>query len=209
MSAHKYQDADVRDNANLMALAVQYARLYRGDFPFMQAAAAAANATGTLPIGVARGVLNCMRTDARWADKLPEPMGPDPIDWTDFDEKPKPRLVLVDKVIGPRYKPARSIRVKHRLKHPYFWNPERWEGALKYTYHVISAYSYVDMFVSPHHGGSQTLQLHLKGLCGHWHNKGQVRTGPNPPSDFRMCGSCAKQLEVAARKYQRERNLGK
>lgn len=214
MSAERYRDADVRAKPSLMAMAVSYAQAYRGDFDFMQAASAAANATGTLPIAVARGVLNCMRADPEIADRMPEAMAPDPLEWQDhfkdrreaiLKDVPKPKLTLVPR---ENFNAVRSVTVNFRIKHPYWWNPERWEGAPKYIYHIISAYSYVDMFVNPHHGGSQHLQLHLKGLCGYWHSKGPRKLGANPPADFQMCGSCAKQIEVYGRRYERERNLG-
>lgn len=63
-AGHKYTDADVRRDPELLAAAVRYARDYHGDFQTMVDARGLVVATGTLPVAVARTVLNCARADA-------------------------------------------------------------------------------------------------------------------------------------------------
>lgn len=63
MSAHKFWDSDLRREPSLLGIAVEYARNYCGDFEVMVGAQSVAQETGTLPLPLARMVLNCMRTD--------------------------------------------------------------------------------------------------------------------------------------------------
>lgn len=203
MSAERYSDADVRAKPSLMAMAVMYAQQYRGEFDYMQAASAAANATGTLPIAVARGVLNCMRADPRVAESLPEAMAPDPATWRSnpfnpfegwHEEDRAPATVSKLHVVK---KPAR-IMVPVRAKFPFIWNPMRWENAAKYSYHIISKQScgYLEDGV---------VSIRLKSICGNVaQNSKYMNVGNTPPPDFEMCGSCRRQIEVCERRYERE-----
>lgn len=61
--AEKYTDRDLRRQPGLVAVAVEYAQRYVGTFEFMQGARDVVYDTGTLPLPLARGVLNCMRAD--------------------------------------------------------------------------------------------------------------------------------------------------
>ena len=63
-TAHRYTDQMVRRYPVLISLAIEYAKAYDGEFEFMLAAQALARQGGTLPLGVARGVLNCLRVEA-------------------------------------------------------------------------------------------------------------------------------------------------
>lgn len=70
----KYTDRDLRANHDLYEDVYRYLRNYTGEFDFLVAAKLALEASDNLPIGVARGVLNCMRADPRVAHSLPAPM---------------------------------------------------------------------------------------------------------------------------------------
>jgi hypothetical protein len=61
----RYTDHDLRERPELVALAVRYARDYRGDWDLMRAAALQVLDSGTLTLAVARTVLNCARADPR------------------------------------------------------------------------------------------------------------------------------------------------
>jgi hypothetical protein len=69
----RYTDRHIRENPKLYDLAVSYARGYAGDYEFLVSAHHYAVTRGSLPVGVARGVLNCMRLDLSVADELPNP----------------------------------------------------------------------------------------------------------------------------------------
>lgn len=73
MNNFKYTDRQVREDPELLAFAVGYAKDYEGDFDFLLEAKSYALFNDSLPIGVARGVLNCARHDLRVAATLPEP----------------------------------------------------------------------------------------------------------------------------------------
>lgn len=67
----KFVDRDILADPSLVTTATIYAVNYHGEFEFMLAAKAAAQSSGTLPLPVARGVLNCMRVDPTAAHNLP------------------------------------------------------------------------------------------------------------------------------------------
>lgn len=74
MSAQrKFRDGDVDDD--LLEQAIEYAEMYRGDWPFLVAAQELVRVRGTLPITVARGVLNAMLADpeAHLTYRVPSP----------------------------------------------------------------------------------------------------------------------------------------
>jgi hypothetical protein len=93
----KFTDTDVRGDPRLFDIAVSYAIRYAGEFEFLRSAGEAAR-EGLMTVGMARGVLNCMRTDGAVAHLLPEPA---------------PRLQLVpdfsDRIAAPvqRHRPPR------------------------------------------------------------------------------------------------------
>jgi len=65
-SAVRFSDAQMRDEPELVAAAVRYARAYVGDWDVMRAARILVERTGTLPVAVARTVANCARSDPRY-----------------------------------------------------------------------------------------------------------------------------------------------
>jgi hypothetical protein len=71
--ATRYTDRDVRESAELADMALRYALNYHGEFEFLTDAKHHAQVEGTLTVALARGVLNCMRNDARVAAELPPP----------------------------------------------------------------------------------------------------------------------------------------
>lgn len=81
---YKYQDRDLRDHPALYDLAVEYLKQYTGDFHFLRDAKRTVLTGLPLPMGVARGVLNCMRGDSRvtqqlYAIALPSPPAKDAV----------------------------------------------------------------------------------------------------------------------------------
>jgi hypothetical protein len=62
-TARKFVDADLRLEPQLIAVAISYAEQYKGEFGFLLDARQVVMETGSLPLPVARGVLNCMRVD--------------------------------------------------------------------------------------------------------------------------------------------------
>lgn len=65
-SAARFSDAQMREEPELVAAAVRYARAYVGDWDVMRAAKQLVHETGTLPVAVARTVANCARADPRY-----------------------------------------------------------------------------------------------------------------------------------------------
>jgi len=59
----KFIDMDLEMDPSLVETAIEYAVGYRGTFEVMLCAQAYARAEGSLPIPIARMVLNCMRCD--------------------------------------------------------------------------------------------------------------------------------------------------
>lgn len=74
-ASERFTDGHVRANPDLYRLAIDYAINYRGDYEFLVKAHRYATERDDLPLGVARGVLNCMRNDLNVAADLPDPYG--------------------------------------------------------------------------------------------------------------------------------------
>lgn len=93
MTALKFTDRDVRERPELVAEAIRYLRWYQGEFEFLVDAKRYEFMNGNLPLATARGVLNCMRVDVRYAlvaDGLPEPAP-----YSVPEERPKRKLRAV------------------------------------------------------------------------------------------------------------------
>lgn len=73
MTDRRYTDRDVRENPLLAELAGQYLEAYQGEFPFLADCKARLAVDGKLSTPLVRGVLNCMRADAR-VQGMPEPL---------------------------------------------------------------------------------------------------------------------------------------
>lgn len=69
----KYTDRDVRDDPELMPLAIAYVLNYTGEFDPLVEAKEYLDEEGELTTALARKVLNCMRHDANVLSKLPRP----------------------------------------------------------------------------------------------------------------------------------------
>lgn len=69
----KYTDADVRADDELVELAHEYVEAYFGDFEPLVHARLALEYGRTLTTVEVRKVLNCMRNDWKYADKMPAP----------------------------------------------------------------------------------------------------------------------------------------
>lgn len=69
----KYTDRDVREDESLRELALEYLAQYGGDFEPLTDAQAVLAEGETLPTQMIRKVLNCMRHDRDWVNKMPKP----------------------------------------------------------------------------------------------------------------------------------------
>lgn len=69
--AERYTDRDLRRDPRLLGIAICYARDYDGEFEPMLDARDEAIRNGTLPLPMARTVLNCMRHDFEAQEMLP------------------------------------------------------------------------------------------------------------------------------------------
>ena len=70
---HKYTDRDVREDASLTELAIEYLKNYGGDFEPILNAQSALNLHGEINTVLTRVVLNCMRYDTNVSAMLPVP----------------------------------------------------------------------------------------------------------------------------------------
>ena len=142
----KYTDEDVRRDAELQRRAESYASHYEGDFDFLAMARAHMEKRGSLTIGVARGVLNCMRLDPRISDSLPPP------DRGQADSV-RPHLRVVARV--------RSVFVK----------PKVWKRSYLVSIHVSARTIHmVDRMYSGHNYWFEddkiyNVEVKVRGLC--------------------------------------------
>ena len=129
MRSHKYTDRDVREQPTLLGIAANYALHYEGEFQFMLDAQTMMRERGTLPVQVARGVLNCMLADPRVFDmpatkKREAPTPPQgsanviDISTKQPAEKKEPlaHRVMTTPKIKAKFFTARNAEVVHRLR---------------------------------------------------------------------------------------------
>lgn len=104
----RFTEEDIRRDPTLMQIACNYARSYVGEFTPMVNAYNLLATAGTLPIAIAKTVLNCMRHDARVAGLLPMP----------GDEPARPGVV--DQLIAAdRLEIKRCSRITPHAAHRY------------------------------------------------------------------------------------------
>jgi hypothetical protein len=89
VTLRRYVDSDLRKVPERLALAVKIAKAYHDDWPPMVEAAASARHNNTLPIGVARMVLNAARTRVDMQPMLEE------FEWSLMEDSAK-EGVLID-----------------------------------------------------------------------------------------------------------------
>lgn len=187
----KYTDTDVKSDPFLLAAAVKYALSYRGDFDFMVAAADVAHLRGTLPVAIARGVLNCMRADPRVADNLPVPNNghSEMLDKFSLAQYTEPVKVV------PAWseRPRRYVSVRSVLKHMYMWSRAVTEDAGEFAdkFHYTSARSGVSFYMPKHE-----CELRIVSLCGVANSATKYLTGNTPPKGRILCGSCDRQIKL-------------
>lgn len=175
----KYTDRDVREQPELAAEAIRYVRWYQGDFDFLVDAKRYEAANGFLPIGTARGVLNCMRVDARYAmvsDPLPAPL-------------PVPE----------QRKRARPLRVVEDTREPFdlktYWNARLLFSGQKGAV-VVHALRYQDLAIryypEAHRDDGKFWVSHLRSICST--SFSYPRLSRTMPEGKRFCHRCAELL---------------
>ncbi len=183
MSAYdyKYTDRDIRENLNLMKVAHDYLLQYGGDFDYLVRARQYLVIQGSLPTSIARGVLNCMRSDPYWVGRIPAPrlenyfMSP--------PESPR-RLYVVD-----TRRPQR-IRLKATFNKPYVMSP--WKTA--YLVHLLDQRD-SQLWYHPHTG---TYEYLLQGWCNisYGQRRNLIMTD-TIPEGRRECDRCRRALEAS------------
>lgn len=154
MSEHKFWESDLRRDPSLIGIAIEYARNYTGDFEIMVHAQNLVRTSGTLPPGIARTVLNCMRTDPT----VIPPRKPPVVDYrerqdnvisirshTAYDANHVPYEVEHEPQIPPKRKPEpdlehywrpSSVRTSVKIKAPYVMSGLR--GIRKKVLHRVA-----------------------------------------------------------------------
>lgn len=111
----RYTDRDVRENPSLVGMVTDYLERYQGEFQFLLDAKIRSAAGRPLGVAMVRGVLNCMRNDARLLFELPAPQFPVPIR--------SARLHIVHDEPEEPYRPPRvDVRVIVRADYWYTTN---------------------------------------------------------------------------------------
>lgn len=149
----KWSDADIRNEPRLALIAIEYARNYDGCFEFLLSAKSRVRQEGTLSIGMARGVLNCMEQDARITmPSFPEPQPrqlylPDVSVLQQDVEEDLDQTIEVEAIEEPPPPPTPVI-LTGRILSPYIFI------ASAGTYHIIA-----------HEDGPQTVEFeHVDNL---------------------------------------------
>lgn len=185
---HKYTESDVRADPFLLAAAVKYARSYTGDFDYLVAAADIVHLRGTLPVAIAKGVLNCMRADPRVADDLPEPLNGHSEALRKFEFTPRQIRLPAPQRTTPR---VRAVRVKTIVNRMYTWSAhESIDLETPDKFHFTSLLSH-GVFYTP----KMDFELFIVSLCGVVRSSKYI-AGNNPPANRELCGSCDRQARL-------------
>ncbi len=188
MTALKYTDRDVRERPELVAEAVRYLRWYQGEFQFLVDAKHYLDANGNLPLATTRGVLNCMRSDARYAlvaGPFPEPLlSPLP---------PLDRLPVFDE--RPRRHRLRVVKPEPRLPFPL---KTHWNARLMYSSHKTASVVHAlrlgtPLWYYPEHRNFDTRGV-LRSICSTNYTRHTLRLARRMPEGKRFCRRCAEAI---------------
>lgn len=208
----RYQDVDLRIDPLLIGHAIAYAKGYEGEWDVMVAAREIVRVSGTLPLAVARTVLNCARSDPRYATHLPPPRSgtfvgafPSPDGDESGSEAPggpdEPRVAP-----KPRESPSRPQRrlrvVEEPSRRPFdlkvSW-PKRYGHTRnpkpgRHVWHVLDPdRSRIRYF--PEAEEDRRYHTVIEWICS---GGPQIQTAvlvPVPPAELSMCRSCERLLE--------------
>lgn len=149
--AQRYTDLDLQIDPSLIVFAIEYAKGYIGDWDVMRSARDRVLQEGSLPVSVARLVLNCARTDPRvnqdalpagragtFTGAFPPDLPPGTYEVTGlFDDPPSVRVAP-----KPSERPQRRLRVVPDEPEELYrefatgrWVPWRGRFDLKTTWH--------------------------------------------------------------------------
>lgn len=201
--AVRFTDRDVKEHPNLLGRAVEYVRDYHGEFDFLVTARELERVTGTLPIAVARGVLNCMRVDPRVAGSLPTPQHPSMqssdlgVSFREAMGQVGDAAQAVNEVLArPRLKlvpPPRpyQVRLRSTIKAPLMWSSYNDPTNLPTKVHDIDHHrSYCVLKTE-----TGELLLHAQARCGYLAIDGKATIGWLEDAEGRvMCKSCERQV---------------
>lgn len=182
MTALKYTDRDVRERPELVAEAIRYLRWYQGEFEFLVDAKRYEAANGTLPVATARGVLNCIRNDARYA-MVSDPI-PDPLPHETFTKRRKLRVVDEE-----------ERRYPFALKT--YWNARLYYSAHKGAVVVHALRLDAELWCYPKHHSGHTIHTRsgLRAFCSQSFSSATERLAREMPEGKRFCHKCAEMIE--------------
>jgi hypothetical protein len=184
----RYVDQDLREDPELQRRAESYALHYKGDFDFLTRAQGAMQIHGNLPIGVARGVLNCMRIDPAHAPTLPPPTrGPSERTYEPYSKR---RLHVVE----PQPKIVWSFKAIKNWKMPYFISMHHTAQTVHSVDKEFSGHQYI--YVDDK---LESTRLQFRGLCCTKYSKYRLLSYADAETltqegNYRWCPRCRGKL---------------
>jgi len=178
VSALKYTDRDVRERPELVAEAVRYLRWYQGEFEFLVDAKRYEVANGSLSVATARGVLNCIRQDTRYAmvsDPIPEPSV----------SHPRRLRVVVD-----QEKRREPFDLKTYWNARLMWSAHK--GAV--VVHAMRPDASLRYFPMAH-DEKISIYVGIRSLCSTGFPRNLTRLGRIMPEGKRFCHRCVADIE--------------
>jgi hypothetical protein len=166
---YRFTDREVREDPDLAKLAYEFAYNYGGDFDFLVHSSMYAREHGRLHTAMARGVLNCMRTDTQGLKLLEDRY------WT-----PKPQLYVVKK-----QRPA-WINLPSEWHYDYIMSMHKSAQVVHILDRRLSCVRWYP------HTGKFVFNLHS---CKPLYASVNYRMVYEVPTDRRLCARCAKLRE--------------
>jgi hypothetical protein len=169
----RYTDRDVNDDPRLRALAEDYALNYGGNFDPLVAAKQLIETGASLPTGVARMVLNVMRSDARVANVMPQP---EPNIMPRVPRKPRPQVVIEPE--PPRRYP-RNLKATFKKRYLYSVHERA------FVAHLLEPEARMRFFPS-----TGQFQAQIRAICGA--SIRMVQMADTVPEGYKRCERCGK-----------------
>lgn len=167
----KYTDRDVRENEQLVLLAIEYVENYTGDFQYLIDMKMRMASGAGLTTPMVKGILNCMRADPR-VTGLPSPLPPEEGVVVELRPKKEKRKRYVSNIECPD--------VENRVEHDgHSYEDDERRGYCRGWHRINRDHQGVDMAVKIHRpyalarGGSM---IHLVGDM----DRCAIRWYPNP-----------------------------
>lgn len=176
VAEYRFTDRQVRGSSLLQQAAEEFLHLYKGDFEFLRNAKIYLDGAGYLPTAMARGVLNCMRTD---------PQGQE-------------LLRAIGEVFHLAPEPVREGRVIRLPRPPYIDLPCVWRYDYIMSLHKLASVVHIldkERSTIRYYPYTGEFRPRIQ-VCKYLYSLDKYRMIDHIPSDRALCRQCERRIAV-------------